>query len=702
MSCSNSSKAPVAKRRPVKLKRHGISDIDYYQWLRAPNWRSAIRDPGLLPDEISNYLEEENNWFKDTLASGEKIRRKIVMELSERLESKYESAPRVDGKYTYLECYNKGAEYAQFIRRKPGISNSTEILLDAEIESTKHQFYNVSSTSHSPDHRYFSWTADTTGTEEYRISIIDTKSRVLLNEIISKTQGPIIWTSRGKSFFYTKIDSHQRPSSIYEHKLGNNPKNDRLVYNEINPEYFVSIQQSEDNNYAIIVIRGHNLTSESRILNLNIPDAKPILIYPKKVGHDYEISIYKDNLFIRTNYGEAIDYKIVSLKLNDFTKEKWIEIVSHKKGRVIEKLMTFKGYLVWIERNDGLARIVVKDLNNGKEHNISFLKEKTYDLQLSRNSQFDNNILRYTFSSLKKPAQTIDHGLDTQKKEIVKQQIVPSGHNPENYTVERIFARASDGSQIPISLITKKGGGRDNPKPLILYGYGSYGTIIPANFSTDRLSLIDRGFTWAIAHVRGGADLGLSWYLNGKLEYKKNTFSDFISCAEYLCSAGYTKPGMIGILGRSAGGMLIGAAINLRPDLFKSAVAEVPFVDVLNTMCDETLPLTPPEWTEWGNPIENPRAFQAIKEYSPYDNIEKCNFPHILATSGVSDPRVTYWEAAKWIAKLRANNTGSSDIILNTNMSAGHGGSSGRYKRLEETALTYTFFLKSFAMLKKE
>tara|TARA_A100001037_G_scaffold306858_1_gene357392 strand:- start:14514 stop:16622 length:2109 start_codon:yes stop_codon:yes gene_type:complete len=695
------SEPPIAKKEPTKLVRHGYPSIDDYHWLRAKNWQSVIKNPELLPKEIYKFLEDENNWCDSILAPADKIRRELILELGKRLETNYESAPRFDENFAYLEMYNEGAEYAKFIRKKINFLDSIEILLDAEVESKKYQFYNIHSTSHSPDHRFFSWAEDTKGSEEYSIKILDTKSKKLLNDRIHQAQGPVIWTSDSKRFYYIKIDQNLRPSAIYEHTLGQESGSDRIVYLETNPEFFVNIKKSENSRFAVIVVRGHNLTSESHLLCLETPSSNPTIILPRSNGHDYDVTINNSNLFIRTNLDGAIDYKIVVAPLNGSLISHWVDIVQHKKGRTIEQVIAFKDYLVWLERQSGLARIVIKNIDNNNERIITFPNDATYDVQLSENSQFKTNILRYSYSSLAKPLQIIDHDIYNHKNKVVRQQSVPSGHQPDNYTVKRVFASASDGNKIPISLIYRQDLGEDNPKPLILYGYGAYGTIIPADFSVHRFSLIDRGFTWAIAHVRGGSDLGLEWYMQGKLNYKQNTFTDFISSAEYLCENGYTSPKMIGILGRSAGGMLIGATVNLRPDLFKSAVAEVPFVDVLNTMYDESLPLTPPEWTEWGNPKTNLKAFDHISSYSPYDNIQKNHYPHILATGGLSDPRVTYWEPAKWVAKLRANNIGCNDILLRTNMKAGHGGSSGRFKRLEEIALTYSFFLKTFGMIKK-
>ena len=472
------------------------------------------------------------------------------------------------------------------------------------------------------------------------------------------------------------------------HRIGDGG-GDAVVYEESDPGFFVGIGKSESGRFATISAHDHT-TSEVRLIDADAPESAPLLVAARAAGVEYDVSHRGDRLFIRTNDGGAVDFKIVTAKLDASERAGWSDWLAHQPGVYVRGQHLFAGHHVRLERAGGLPRIVVTDLASGEAHAIEF-DEEAYDLALLPGYEFDTATLRFVYSSMTTPAQTFDYDMRTRERRLRKTQEVPSGHDPADYVTRRLTATGSDGVRIPVSVLHRRTTPLDGSAPLLLYGYGAYGHAIPAAFSTDRLSLVDRGFVYAIAHIRGGADLGYRWYLDGKRENKPNSFADFISAAERLIAGGYTAKGRIAAHGASAGGMLMGAVANLRPDLFAAILAEVPFVDVLNTMCDADLPLTPPEWPEWGNPLEDEAAYRLIASYSPYDNVAAQDYPAIFATGGLTDPRVTYWEPAKWVARLRRLNTGDRPVLLHTNMEAGHGGASGRFDRLVEVAMVYAF-----------
>lgn len=465
-----------------------------------------------------------------------------------------------------------------------------------------------------------------------------------------------------------------------------------LVYEDEDPGFFVGVSTTQSQDYIVIDSHDHQ-TSETRILDANDPHGEPIVVSAREVGHEYSVEHHGQNLIITTNCDGAEDFKIVSTPVNAPGRENWKDIEPHREGRLILDVVTYKNHLIRLERENGLPRIVIRAFDDGAEHAIAF-DEEAYSLGLSAGYEFDTASIRFTYSSMTTPSQVFDYDVVTRERTLRKTQEVPSGHDPEDYVTRRIMAPAHDGETVPVTLLYRKETVLDGSAPLLLYGYGSYGISIPASFNTNCLSLVDRGFVYAIAHIRGGKDKGYRWYKTGRTETKTNTFKDFISAGEYLAQEKFTSRGRIVGHGGSAGGMLMGAVANMAPDLFAGIVAEVPFVDVLNTILDDTLPLTPPEWPEWGNPITNKNAYLNIASYSPYDNVSAQEYPHILAVGGLTDPRVTYWEPAKWVARLRTLKTNDSLVLLKTNMEAGHGGASGRFDRLKEVAISYAFALK--------
>ncbi len=486
-----------------------------------------------------------------------------------------------------------------------------------------------------------------------------------------------------------RVDENHRSCQIFRHRLGAPASADELLFEELDPRWFLRVGQTQSGRIGIIEIEDHE-TSEAYIFDLADNNSRPRLVERRRARVQYEVEHHGESLFILTNADGSEDFKIVEAPLATPGKTHWTDVVPHRKGVMITGFAVFARHLVRTELEDGLPRIVVREIASGEEHAIAF-DEAAYDLDLEEVLEFDTNLMRFSFSSLKTPGEVWDYDMATCERTLVKRQEIPSGHNPDDYVTRRIMATSHDGARVPVSILHRKDTPIDGSAPMLLEGYGAYGYAFEAHFSSSRFSLVDRGFVYAIAHIRGGTDKGWSWYIDGKLEKKQNSFHDFIACARTLAAQKYTREGAIVALGGSAGGMLMGAVANMAPELFAGIIADVPFVDVLNTMLDDTLPLTPPEWLEWGNPIKDPDAFHRIRSYSPYDNVKAQKYPAILIEAGLTDPRVTYWEPAKWAARLRASITGGGPILLRTNMKAGHGGASGRFDRLKEIAVEYAF-----------
>ncbi|MGH6796023.1 MAG: S9 family peptidase, partial [Methylocella sp.] len=591
-----------------------------------------------------------------------------------------------------------GGQHPVFCRVKRS-GGTEEVLLDGDAQGRGKSFFEVGAACQSPDHAKLAWSADETGSELYSIWIRDLnsgqpseKSRPRDSaEVINDTGGDLIWMTDSLGFYYVRTDENHRPAEIFRHRIGSDPSADVRVFAEHDPGLFIHIRRSQSARFAIISVDDHD-SSECHLLDLADGSATPRLVEPRAPGLRYDVEHRGDRLFILTNADEAEDFKIMSAPLACPGRPFWIGEVPHRRGRMIINLAVYPDYLLRIEREAGSPRIMIRHLASGEEHAIAF-HEEAYSLGLEERLEYATETLRFTYSSMTTPWETYDYNLATRERVLRKRQIIPSGHDPSQYVTRRLFAAAADGEQVPISILYRAGTQLDGSAPLALYGYGAYGSHVPASFSTNRLSLADRGFICVIAHVRGGTDKGWHWYTDGKLGKKPNSFSDFIAVARHLIAAGYTGAGRIVAQGGSAGGMLAAAAVNLAPELFAGVIADVPFVDVLNTMLDASLPLTPSEWLEWGNPITGPAAFAVMRSYSPYDNVEAKPYPPILALGGLTDPRVTYWEPLKWVAKLRAMTTGGGSILLKTNMGAGHGGAPGRFDHLEEVALQYAFAL---------
>ncbi len=681
---------PVAERKPVSTFHHGIALVDDYAWLRAANWQEVMRQPDVLEPDIRAYLDAENAYTAATLAPTEALQETLFKEMKGRLKEDDGQVPQPHGPFEYFPRFVKGGQYAQLCRIAAGGSTeAATVLLDGNVEAAGKKYWDLGGAAHSGDHKLLAYATDDKGSELYTIRIRDMASGADLVDEIPDTRGGMVWALDGRTLFYVRVDDNHRPLYVYRHLVGTPASADVLVYAEQDTGMFVGVDATQSKRFILIDVHDHD-TSEVHLIDAADPTGAPRLIAARRAGHQYGVEHHGDRLLITTNSKDAEDFRIVEAPVSDPIEPNWREIVPHKPGRLIIEAAVFADHMARLEREDSLPRIIVTRFSDGAEHTIDFA-EDAYALGLSSGYEFDTTRIRFVYSSMTTPAETYDYDMETRVRTLRKRQEVPSGHNPADYVTRRLFARAADGELVPVTLLYKKTTPLDGSAPLLLYGYGAYGIAMPASFSTGRLSLVDRGFIFAVAHIRGGKDKGYRWYTDGKLAKKTNTFYDFIAAGEFLVEQGLTRRGRIVANGGSAGGMLMGAIANMAPDLFLAIIADVPFVDVLNTMLDKDLPLTPPEWPEWGNPITSREDFEAIRRYSPYDNVTAKAYPHILALAGLTDPRVTYWEPAKWIARLRAVSQGDNVIMLKTNMGAGHGGASGRYDSLKDTALNYAF-----------
>ncbi len=684
-------KPPRAARKPHQSTHHGINRTDDYSWLRADNWQQVMRDPQTLPAEIRAYLEAENRYTEAVMADTEQLQEELFQELKGRIKQDDTTVPAPDGPFAYYLGYLTGEQHPRYCRKNRLLTSSETVLLDGSKEAAGSDYFKLGALSHSPDHKLVAWSRDQKGSEFYSIKIRDLSTGRDLPKVIEDTTGEVAWAADSRSFYYVENDQNHRPCRVWHHILGTGHP-DRLVYQENEPGYFVGIGKTLSGAFLIISSHDHE-SSEVRVVPASAPQNDPIVVAKREKQVEYEVDHWEGEFLFLTNRSGAEDFKIATAPIDSPGPDAWRDLVPHQLGRLILGIACFKDYLVRLERHDGLPKIVVRNMRHGEEHSISFAEE-AYSLGLSASLEHDTEIMRFSYSSMTTPAKVYDYNMRTRQRRLLKVQEIPSGHDPANYETRRIFAAAGDGEPVPISLLYRKGLERDGAAPCWLYGYGAYGVVIPASFNANWLSLANRGFVCAIAHVRGGKDRGYRWYLDGKREKKTNTFQDFLAAARHLCRERFTAPGRIIAHGGSAGGMLMGVAANLAPELFKGVISEVPFVDVLNTMLDDTLPLTPPEWREWGNPIESKPVYELLAAYSPYDNITRRAYPHILAIGGLTDPRVTYWEPAKWVARLRECKTNDTLLLLKTHMDAGHAGAPGRFDLLKEVAFVYAFGLK--------
>jgi oligopeptidase B len=667
---------PLAPEIPHEITEAGHTRNDPFFWLREKAQPAVLK-----------YLQAENRYTETTLKHTEKLRETIYHEMRRRIKEDDVSVPQKIGDYYYYSRTETGKQYAVHCRKKGSLDAHEEVILDENELAKGQKYFRVGILSVSPDHKLLAYSTDTNGRETYVIRIKTLETGELWPDEIGNSSYSFAWANDNKTFFYDQLDDAHRPYKALKHILGTSVNQDATAYEEKDARFFLEITKSRSEKFIFVSVESER-ASEVRFLDADHPEGVFTLIRPRENDLLYSVDHHSDRFFIVTNEN-AKNFKVVETPVASPDKEHWKDFLPYDSQVQIDAVDAFENHLVISERRNGLQAIQVCDLKSGETHEINF-DEPTYEVSLDRNPVFNTGIVRIDYSSFITPNSVIDYDMVSRRKELKKEAPVLGGYKKSDYASERVFARADDGVEIPISLFYKKGFRKDGTAPLLLTGYGAYGNSTDANFSSSTISLVDRGFVFAIAHIRGGGELGRTWYDDGKLLKKKNTFTDFVSCTQYLIDQQYAAPKRVAILGGSAGGLLMGAVMNMRPELFTSVIAAVPFVDVLNTMSDPSLPLTVTEYEEWGNP-QDPKYFDYMASYSPYDNIEEKQYPNLLVTAGLNDPRVSYWEPAKWVAKQRRLKHQNRILLLKTNMGAGHGGDSGRFDQLEEVAMEYAF-----------
>ena len=686
-------KPPVAPKHPKRIEQLGRVRIDDYAWMKDDNWQAVLRDPTVVRADVRDHLVAENAYTEAMLAPTKALQETMFEEMKGRIKEDDSSVPSPDGPWDYYARYVIGAQHPVHARRPRGAAPMKDgdgeiVLLDEDAESKGKAYYRVGGAEHSPDHGLYAWAVDEQGSEVYRVLVKDLATGEILPEPVESSTGSFTWSPCSRYLFWIWRDDNGRPAKVYRRPARGGASDDMLVYDEPDDGFFISVGTTSSDAY-IVIGSGDHETSETQIIPASDPTAAPVVFHPRESGLRYDVEHWDGRFFVHTNADEAIDFKVMTTPLDATGRSHWRDWAAHRPGRYVVGIGAFNDYFVQLVRENALNSILIT-AKGGDEHAIAFAEE-AFALNLAGGYEFDTTTLRFVYESPTTPRQWFDYDMATRARTLRKTQEIPSGHDPARYVTRRIFAKAGDGAEVPITVLMRADLALDGSAPVLLYGYGAYGYPHTASFSTQALSLVDRGWIWATAHVRGGSEKGYGWFLDGRGPKKPNTFTDFITCAEHLTAQGYGKAGRIVAYGGSAGGMLMGAIANLRPDLWAGIIGAVPFVDVLNTMSDVTLPLTPPEWPEWGNPLEDAAAYDLIAGYSPYDNITAQPYPAVLATGGLSDPRVTYWEPAKWVARLRELTTGEAPILLKINMDAGHGGASGRFDFLKEIALDYAF-----------
>ena len=679
-------KPPTPRRDPKAITQLGRTRVDDYAWMKDENWKEVLRDPKVLRADIREHLTAENAYTTAILADTEALQAQLFAEMKGRIKEDDSSVPASDGAWDYYVRYEIGAEHPVHGRRPRGRSDGEVVLLDEQALAKDKAFFQVGAAHHSPDHRLYAWAADEQGSEYYTIWVKDLATDETLAFQIDSAYGEFTFSPDSAWLFWIWRDENARPSKVFRRSARGGE--DVLVYEEADEGMFLGLGTTSDDSHIVIHV-GNQETTEIWLIDAANPTAAPAVAEPRRVGVKYELDHWTDRWVIRTNDDGAIDFKLAQSAATVPTKDSWVDFVGYQPGHYITGFAAFADHLVRVERVNANDRIVIMP-RVGAEHIVAF-DEEAHALSLEGGYEYATPLTRFVYQSPTTPRQTFDYDMTTRERTLRKTQEIPSGHDPARYVARRMMAPAPDGELVPITVLMLKDTPLDGTTPLLLYGYGSYGHAMEPSFSIRNLSLVDRGWIWAVAHVRGGSDKGWGWFLDGRKAKKANTFTDFIACAEHLAANGYGARGRMVAYGGSAGGMLMGAIANMAPDLWSGIIAAVPFVDVLNTMSDTTLPLTPPEWPEWGNPLEDAQAYDQIAAYSPYDNVSAKPYPAILATGGLSDPRVTYWEPQKWVAKLRASTTGDAPMLLKINMEAGHGGASGRFDFLKEIALDYAF-----------
>ncbi|WP_371922977.1 S9 family peptidase [Flavobacterium sp. B183] len=680
-SMQNDIVAPIAKEVPKSLKKHKETRVDNYFWL------NDRENP-----EVIDYLNQENAYYESMTSHIKGLQRDLYEEMKGRIKEDDSSVPYFYNGYFYITRFETGQDYPIFARKKGSLSATEEILFNCNEMAKGHAYFKLGGLSISPDNKFASFGVDLVGRRIYTIQFKNLETGEILQDKIENATGGSVWANDNKTVFYTKQDQVTlRADKIFRHKLHTDAAKDVLVFNETDDTFNVSVSKEKSRKY-IVIGSGSTLTTEYRILNSDNPDGEFEVFQTRVRGLEYSISHYEDSFYILTNKDKATNFKLMKTPENKTGKRHWVDLIPHREDVLLEDIEIFKNYLVVEERSNGLNHIRIMPWNGEPDYYLPFGSE-TYNAYTTTNVDFDTDILRYSYQSLATPSSVIDFNMKTKTKEVLKEQEVLGGKfDKENYIEERVWATARDGVKVPISMIYRKGLERNGKNPLLLYAYGSYGITMDTYFSSTRLSLLDRGFVYAIAHIRGGEDLGRQWYEDGKLLKKKNTFTDFIDCSKFVINEKFTSSKHLYAEGGSAGGLLMGVISNEAPELYNGVIAQVPFVDVITTMLDDSIPLTTGEYDEWGNP-NNKKYYDYMLSYSPYDNVKAQNYPNMYVSTGLHDSQVQYWEPAKWVAKLRNLKTNSNLLFLDTNMDAGHGGASGRFEALKDLAKEFSFLL---------
>jgi oligopeptidase B len=680
-SMQNDIKAPKAQEIPKSLKKHKEIRTDNYFWL------NDRENP-----EVIDYLNKENAYYESMTSSTKGLQESLYEEMKGRIKEDDSSVPYFYNGYFYITRFETGQDYPIFARKKGSLSAEEEILFNCNELAKGHAYFKLGGLSVSPDNKFASFGVDIVGRRIYTIQIKNLETGEILSDKIENATGGSVWANDNKTIFYTRQDEVTlRSDKVFRHKLNTASKEDVLVFNETDDTFSVSVSKEKSRKY-IVIGSGSTLTTEYRILNSDNPDGEFEVFQTRVRGLEYSISHFEDSFYILTNKDKATNFKLMKTPENKTKKRNWVDVIPHREDVLLEDIEIFKNYLVVEERSNGLNHIRIMPWSGEPDYYLPFGSE-TYNAFTTTNIDFDTDILRYSYQSLATPSSVIDFNMKTKTKEVLKEQEVLGGKfDKENYVEERVWATARDGVKVPISMIYKKGLQKNGKNPLLLYAYGSYGITMDTYFSSTRLSLLDRGFVYAIAHIRGGEDLGRQWYEDGKLLKKKNTFTDFIDCSKFVIHEKYTSSEHLYAEGGSAGGLLMGVIVNEAPELYNGVIAQVPFVDVITTMLDDSIPLTTGEYDEWGNP-NNKKYYDYMLSYSPYDNVKAQNYPNMYVSTGLHDSQVQYWEPAKWVAKLRTLKTNNNLLFLDTNMDAGHGGASGRFEALKDLAKEFSFLL---------
>ena len=685
-------KTPKAEIQAKSLTIHNSTRIDNYFWMRLTDEQKTAKNKDAQTQKVEAYLNSENEYFDQVTASTNNFQEELFEEMKGRIKEDDTSVPYFRNDYFYITRFEKGSQYPIYSRKKENLEAKEEVLFDVNKEAEGYEYFQLGGLNVSPNNTLVAFATDTVSRRQYSIQIKNLETGNILTDKIENTTGGSVWSNDNKTLFYTKKDPLTlRSSSIYRHILGTDASEDVIVYEEKDETYSTYVYKTKSHKF-IVIGSSSTLSSEFRIISADKPYGDWKIIQPREDNLEYSLAHYGDYFYIQTNKDDAINFKLMKTPVNKTTKENWVDVIPHRKETLLEDVSIFKNYLVIEERTQGLGKIRIKTWDGKEDYYLPF-DEETYSAGVYANPEFDTEVIRYSYNSMTTPNSVIDFNMKNQTKEVKKEQEVLGGKfNKSNYRSERVWATARDGKKVAISLVYHKDTELNKDTPLLQYAYGSYGYTISDGFSTTRLSLLDRGFVYAVAHIRGGQYLGREWYNDGKMMNKKNSFFDFIDCSKYLIENKYTSAKHLYAMGGSAGGLLMGGVSNLNPELYNGIIAAVPFVDVISTMLDESIPLTTGEFDEWGNPKEK-EAYDYMLSYSPYDQVEAKDYPNMLVTTGYFDSQVQYWEPAKWVAKLREVKTDNNILLLRTNMDVGHGGASGRFDALKETAVDYTFLL---------